>query len=157
MNDDNSTFGKKYKLYYAMIAHYGTINKYNAQLTGMTEKDREIFQKAIVQSLMNNKTDSKQGQEPVLYLEIVYKDNFDGYLGDLRRFIDTKCKKIEGIRSIEDITVDFVRLKDIILQMKDKGYIEKVIGWKHPFGLEECFINMPEYDYLDLWEPIEPK
>ncbi|MFZ7120021.1 MAG: type I CRISPR-associated protein Cas7 [Eubacteriaceae bacterium] len=156
MNDDSSTFGKKYKLYYAMMAHYGTINKYNAKLTVMTEKDREIFRKAIVQSLMNNKTDSKQGQEPVLYFEIIYKKDFDGYLGDLRRFIDSKHTSTKVIRNIEDISIDFKRLNDVIFQMKEKGYIEKVIGWKHPFVQKECLKNMPAYENIDLWEPIEP-
>ncbi|MEA4964045.1 type I CRISPR-associated protein Cas7 [Lutispora sp.] len=155
MNEDSSTFGKKYKLHYALIAHYGTINKYSARQTGMSKEDRDLFRKAIVQSIMANQTDSKQGQEPLLYLEIVYKPDFDGYLGDLRRFIDAKPHKEEAIRSINDITVDFDRLRETVKEMNGKGYIEKIVGWKHPFAKEEHLINMPEYEEMDLWAPIK--
>ncbi|HHY77648.1 MAG TPA: type I CRISPR-associated protein Cas7 [Clostridiales bacterium] len=154
MNDDSSTFGKKYKVHYALIAHYGTINKYSAKQTGMSEKDRDIFRKAIVQSIMTNQTDTKQGQEPLLYLEIVYKPDFDGYIGDLRRFINTKQHK-ETIRRLDDITVDFDKLKKTINEMIKMGYIEKVIGWKHPFVREESLINIPEYEEMDLYAPLK--
>lgn len=154
MNDDNSTFGKKYKLYYALISHYGTINKNNAKLTGMTEEDRELFRKALVQGIMANQTDSKQGQEPVFYLEAMYKPEFDGYLGDLRRFIDVSYDD-KAIRSIDDIKVDFSRLSSALEEMKKKGYIEKVIGWEHPFVKKEQLINLPQYEKVDLWEPIK--
>lgn len=153
MNDDNSTFGKKFKLYYALVAHYGTINKNAAKLTGMTIADRDLFRKALIQGLMSNKTDSKQGQEPLFYIEIIYKPEFDGYLGDLRRFLDVQYK--ETIRSLEDITVDFSKLKDAIADIMKKGYIERVIGWQHPFVIKENFINFPEYEEMDLWAPIK--
>lgn len=154
MNEDSSTFGKKYKLHYGLIAHYGTINKFSAKKTGLTNKDRELFRKALVQSIMANQTDSKQGQEPLLYLEIVYTPEFDGYLGDLRRFIDIEHKE-GAIRSIGDITVDFNMLNEIIISMKEKGYIEKVLGWKHPYGGDNSLINLPKYEEEDLWAPIK--
>lgn len=154
MNDDNSTFGKKYKLYYALIAHYGTINKHNAKLTGMTEEDRELFRKSLVQGIMANQTDSKQGQEPLFYFEVIYKPEFDGYLGDLRRFIDVTYKE-ECIRSIADTTLDFTRFNEAIGYMKGKGYVDKVVGWKHPFVKEENLINIPKYKEVDLWDPIK--
>ena len=31
----------------------------------MTEEDRNIFRRALVQGMMANQTDSKQGQEPL--------------------------------------------------------------------------------------------
>ncbi|AEE90319.1 conserved protein of unknown function [Tepidanaerobacter acetatoxydans Re1] len=154
MNEDNSTFGKKYKLYYALMAHYGTINKYNAKLTGMTEKDRELFRKALGQSLMANQTDSKQGQEPIFYLEILYAPEFDGYLGDLRRFLNVEYATY-AIRSLDDIKVDFSRLNDAINNVKNKGYIDKVIGWVNPFIPNESFMNLPEFENIDLLAPIK--
>ncbi|MBM7854571.1 CRISPR-associated protein Csh2 [Desulfohalotomaculum tongense] len=152
MNDDNSTFGKKHKLYYALVAHYGTMNKYSARLTGMTEEDRDLFRKSLVQGLMSNQTDSKQGQDPLFYLEVVYSPEFDGYLGDLRRFL--KVEYTEPIRKLEDITVDFNQLTSVLKNMKKKGYVEKVLGWRHPFCRAEHLINMPEYEALDLWAPV---
>lgn len=153
MNDDNSTFGKKYKVYYALVAHYGTINKNSAKITGMTEADRDLFRKALVQGMMSNKTNSKQGQEPLFYIEIIYKPEFDGYLGDLRRFLNTQYD--ETIRSLEDITVDFFHLKETIEDIKEKGYVEKVVGWKHPFANENNLINFPEFEEVDLWATIK--
>lgn len=154
MNDDNSTFGKKYKVYYALIAHYGTINKYSAKLTGMTEVDRELFRKSLVQGMMSNQTDSKQGQDPMFYMEIIYRPEFDGYLGDLRRFLKVDYKK-DAIRTVEDVTIDFTDLNNAINELKKKGYIDKVVGWKYPFSKEESFINIPEYEEIDLWAPVE--
>lgn len=159
MNDDNSTFGKKPKVYYSLVAHYGTINKYNAQKTGMTLKDREVFRKALVQGLMANQTDSKQGQEPAFYLELVYKPAFDGYLGDLRRFIKAEYVENKAIRSIDDIQVDFTKLTEAIKKIQEKGYLEKIVGWVHPYFQDEKLVNFPEnlpdYEGIDLWAPIE--
>lgn len=155
MNDDSSTFGKKQKVYYSLVSHYGTMNKYSAKLTGMTVEDRNIFRKSLVQGMMVNQTDSKQGQEPMFYLEIVYTPKFDGYLGDLRRFIETKWDNNKVIRSLEDITIDFCNLKETIEEVKSKGYIEKVIGWVHPYVPANKLVNFPEYEEVDLWAPIE--
>ncbi|HHY90190.1 MAG TPA: type I CRISPR-associated protein Cas7 [Clostridiales bacterium] len=155
MNDDNSTFGKKHKVYYALVAHYGTINKYSAKLTGMTQEDKELFRKALVQGLMNNQTDSKQGQEPLFYLEIIYKPEIDGYLGDLRRFLETTYDEVVPIRGLKNITVDFKQLSETIEKMKQKGYVDKVVGWLHPFADKNQLINMPDFEEVDLWEPIK--
>ncbi len=153
MNEDSSTFGKKYKLYYALVAHYGTINKNSARLTGMTEEDRELLRKSLVQGLAANKTDSKQGQEPLYYIEIIYKPEFDGYLGDLRRFLTVSHE--EPIRTIGDLKVDFKELTKAINDMKEKGYVEKVIGWMHPFAKKGSLFNFPEYEEVDLWAPVK--
>lgn len=155
MNDDASTFGKKHKLYYAFICHYGTINKFSAKYTGMTEEDREIFRKSLVQGMLANQTDSKQGQIPAFYLEIIYKPEFDGFLGDLRRFLETGYNEEKPIRSIKDIKIDFSKLSEVINQMKEKGYIDKVIGWFYPFIKLEQLVGIPEYEYIDLWEVIK--
>ncbi len=129
MNDDASTFGKVNQVYYALISHYGTINKFAAEKTGMTEDDLDIYRKALIQSIMNNQTASKKGQNPLLYLEILYKEDFDGYIGDLRRFIETEYNEEKPIRKREDINVDFSKLKEILKDMKD--HVEKVIIWKN--------------------------
>lgn len=155
MNDDSSTFGKKYKVYYSLVTHYGTMNKYSASLTGMTENDRELFRKSLVQGLMTNQTDSKQGQEPLFYLEIIYKEEFDGYLGDLRRFLDVKYDENKPIRKLGDLRVDFAKLNKAIEDLRKEGYVEKVVGWLHPFADTQNLINMPDFEQIDLWAPIK--
>ena len=151
MNDDNSTFGKMYKAEYAMIAHIGSVNKFAAKKTGLSDEDVELFSKALVQSMMNNLTHSKQGQQPLLYLEIEYNENFDGYLGDLRRYLQIKLNKEYAIRSMEDVTVDFSKLVDVITLYKEKGYINTVRIWKNPLS---NFKNLPEAEKLDLLKTI---
>lgn len=153
MNEDSSTFGKKYKLYYGHFAHYGTVNKYAAQLTGMTDADHEVFRKALVQSMHNNQTDSKQGQTPQYYLEIVYKPEFDGYLGDLRRFITVK-DKTENVRRWLDIKVDFSGLDAKIKIMRDKGFVEEVKAWIHPSVEIDQMVSFPEHQSIELLSPI---
>ncbi len=155
MNDDSSTFGKEYKLHYALIAHYGTINKFAALKTGMTEKDKQLFRKSLVQGMMNNLTDSKQGQVPLLYLEIEYNDDFDGYLGDLRRFVKLTDEK-DNIRSLGDVALDFSGLMDILGKMRDKEYVKTVKLWTHPGEskrLEQVFKGI---QLVDLLEPLNP-
>lgn len=154
MNDDASTFGKKHKLYYGLFAHYGTMNKHAAQLTGMTVHDRELFRKSLVQGMMSNQTDSKQGQTPILYLEIVYREDFDGYLGDLRRFLHVSYNDERPIRSFRDVTVDFGELSRVIQEMKQRGYVEQVVGWMHPFVQSQGLQNLPEFTATDLWMPL---
>lgn len=156
MNDDNSTFGKKHKAHYALVAHHGTVNKFSAKKTGMTENDLAIFRKALVQGMMNKQTDSKQGQIPLLYLEIKYSAGFDGYLGDLRRFIDVDYDEKKPIRSIEDLKrIDVSRLTDVIDELEAKSYIEKIMAWADPFINKDTISGMPEFESIDLWEEIK--
>lgn len=158
MNEGNSTFGKKHKLHYALIAHYGTVNKYAASLTGMTEEDLDIFRKALVQGMMSNQTDSKQGQTPLFYIEVLYKTEFDGYLGDLRRFCELAWREDKPIRSMQDVTVDFEPLKKAIEKMKGDGYVEKVIAWLHPFADLSSLRNLPVFnETVDLWATVPMK
>ena len=153
MNDDNSTFGKMYKIHYALVAHSGTVNKFAAAKARLSEDDKVIFSKALVQSMMNNLTHSKQGQQPLLYMEVIYNENFDGYLGDIRRFIKAEMKKENSIRSIDEITVDFKDLTKVINDMKAKGYIKDVIIWTSQ--LVKGFKNLPEAREVDLLFPIK--
>lgn len=153
MNDDSSTFGKKYKLYYGHFVHYGTINKYAAKHTGMTEEDHQIFRKALVQSMHNNQTDSKQGQIPQYYLEIIYKPEFDGYLGDLRRFVKVNYEQ-ENIRRWSDIELDFSELDAKIKIMQDRGFVEEVKAWIHPSVDTAQMISFPKHSPIELLAPI---
>lgn len=153
MNEDNSTFGKMYKAHYALVAHSGAVNKFAAQKTKLTAKDKDIFVKALVQSMMNNLTHSKQGQQPLLYLEVIYKEDFDGYIGDLRRFIKAELLKESAIRSLNDISVDFSPLCEMIDRLKAKGYIDDVVLWKN--SLAANFNNLPDGKEMNLLEPIE--
>ena len=154
MNEDNSTFGKKHKLYYGLFMHSGTINKYAAKLTGMTDRDQQLFRKALVQGMMQNQTDSKQGQIPLLYLEIQYTPEFDGFLGDIRKYVEVRIDENKPIRSLNDFQLSFEPLESVIKEMKDRGYIDKVIGWHHPLGNYRDVFHVSFDEFVDLWQPV---
>lgn len=154
MNEDNSTFGKKHKLYYGLFMHSGTINKYAAQLTGMTDRDQELFRKALVQGMMQNQTDSKQGQTPLFYLEIQYTPEFDGFIGDIRKYVDVTCDESKSVRSLNDLNISLNSLEAVIQEMKSRGYIAKVIGWHHPLGNSKDVFQFDFDEFVDLWHPV---
>jgi len=154
MNEDNSTFGKKHKLYYGLFMHSGTINKNAAKLTGMTDRDQELFRKALVQGMMQNQTDSKQGQTPLFYLEIQYTPEFDGFIGDIRKYVNVACDESKPIRSLGDLNVSLDSLDGVIRDMKNRGYVSKVVGWHHPLSNYRNVFQFPFDEHVDLWEPV---
>ncbi|UFJ39859.1 type I CRISPR-associated protein Cas7 [Brevibacillus humidisoli] len=155
MNEDNSTFGKKHKLHYGLFMHSGTINKLSARLTGMTEQDRELFRASLVQGMLMNQTDSKQGQTPLFYLEIQYTPSFDGFLGDLRRFLKVGCNEQQPIRSFSDLSLDDSELVEAVQYMKQAGYIDRVVGWFHPVLKVSNILRVDIDQMVDLWAPVE--
>lgn len=125
MNDDSSTFGKDYRVYYSLLAFNGTINKYAAKTTGLTEEDQKLFRKAIWESIPSQPTRSKMNQYPKLYLEIVYNNGFNnGYFGDLRNTIKMDYKEsvpAKKVRSFNDLVVDVSALENLINENKGEG------------------------------------
>ncbi len=118
MNDDASTFGKDYRLYYSLLAFNGTINKYAAQTTGLTEEDRNLFRDALWNSLTALPTRSKLDQYPKLYVEIVYNEGYNnGYFGDLRNYVSVKPKEgleYKQVRKFDDLIFDTSKLEALI-------------------------------------------
>ena len=118
MNDDNSTFGKDYRVKYSLLAFHGTINKYAAQTTGLTVDDQILFRKALWESITATPTRSKLNQYPKFYLEILYKEGHNnGYFGDLRNWVDVTVKNgadPRTVRSSSDLHISFERLKNTI-------------------------------------------
>jgi len=132
MNDDNSTFGKDYRVYYSLLAFNGTINKYTAKSTHLKQKDVQKFREAIWNSISAVPTRSKLNQYPKLYVELIYDDNyFNGYFGDLRHYIKVKSKNgitDKQVRKYNDLEVDFSQLKELIENNKgDNKPIKNVI------------------------------
>ncbi len=143
MNDDNSTFGKDYRVKYSLIAFHGTINQAAAAKTGLTETDVQDFRDAIWQSLSANPTRSKLNQYPKLYLEIVYNDgHYNGHFGDLRGLIKAKeadGKKSEEVRSLNDLTLDLSALIELTKTQQGAGKPIKEVIIKHSSELANLF------------------
>jgi CRISPR-associated protein Csh2 len=134
MNDDNSTFGKDYRVHYSLLAFNGTINRHAAKSTALTDTDVETFRKAIWQAIPSQPTRSKMNQYPKLYVEIIYKDGVsNGQFGDLRQYVNVKVNSDvsdeKNIRSAKDYSLDTTELKKLIEDDKklgDKSLIEEV-------------------------------
>ena len=117
------TFREEYILRYALFATYGIMDNYNAKKTNFSEDDAKKIIDALWFGTKNLISRSKMGQVPRFLLVITYKD--DTFIGDLNNSIDLKAnKEDELIRSLNDYTIDFTRLKSKLELYKD--YIEKV-------------------------------
>lgn len=122
MNDGSSTIGKDYRVHYSLLAFAGTVNKYTAVGTGLSENDLSEFRKAIWESIPAMPTRSKLNQYPKLYVEVIYNDGFNnGHFGDLRQYISAKPKgdlDEKQIRKFDDLTLDTSRLLQILKENK---------------------------------------
>ena len=140
MNDDSSTFGKDYRVHYSLLAFNGTINKFAAQSTGLTDDDISTFRDAMWQSVPAMPTRSKLNQYPKLYVEITYNDGFfNGNFGDLRNYVRAvPAAKIEEkqIRRFEDLQLDLSALQKLLTENTGEGkaiksaYIKSATGIK---------------------------
>jgi CRISPR-associated protein Csh2 len=139
MNDDNSTFGKDYRVHYSLLAFNGTINKFAAQSTGLTEGDVETFRDAIWNSVPSLPTRSKLNQYPKLYVEVVYNDGFyNGYLGDLRNYLKVVPNgdlEEKQIRKFDDLTLDLSALEKVLSDNKGEGKAIKEVVVKSTSGI----------------------
>lgn len=132
MNDDASTFGKDYRLYYSLLAFNGTINKHAAKTTGLTNADLEIFSNALWESISAMPTRSKLNQYPKLFLEIIYNEGYNnGHFGDLRNYMSVQ--PIEGIdykqvRGFKDLIVN---TNELITLIENNREIIKDVFIKH--------------------------
>jgi len=133
MNDDESTFGKDYRVYYSLLAFNGTINKFAAKTTGLTDEDVNLFRSSIWDSMPALPTRSKLNQYPKLYVEIVYNEKFsNGYFGDLRNYVAVKpINNLEDkqVRKLGDLDINFNQLIDLLKNNKgdDKPIKEYII------------------------------
>jgi CRISPR-associated protein Csh2 len=125
MNDDNSTFGKDYRVHYSLLGFNGTINAPAAKTTGLTSEDVEVFRKAIWESIPASPTRSKLNQYPKVYLEIVYNEGIsNGQFGDLRNFVEVNPVdnlSPKQVRRYNDLNVSFDKLKKLISENKGNG------------------------------------
>lgn len=140
MNDDSSTFGKDYRVHYSLLAFNGTINKFAAQSTGLTDADIDTFRDAMWQSVPAMPTRSKLNQYPKLYVEITYNDGFfNGNFGDLRNYVKAEpAGSIDEkqIRRFEDLKLDLSALQTLLKENTGEGkaiksaYIKSATGIK---------------------------
>jgi CRISPR-associated protein Csh2 len=120
--------GKDYRVKYSFIAFSGGINGLTAKGTKLTENDVELLDEAIVKSIPLNRTRSKIGQTPRLYLRIEMKDN-ETVLNDMREYISLNYNvQEEDVRDIDDFGLEIDELVAYLSVNKDK--IKILNYWK---------------------------
>jgi len=112
---------------YSVVQIHGWINPTVAKSTDLKEDDLKKMFKALWYGTGGEGSSfsrSKVGQDSLLLLIIDYKENFDKLYGVDRtiKLVPNESLKDEQIRSMEDYTLDFSKLKD--LAKNDK--IEKI-------------------------------
>ena len=125
MNEENSTFGKDYRVKYSLLAFHGAINKAASYTTGLRDDDVELFRSALWNSISANPTRSKLNQYPKLYVEIVYNDGYyNGHFGDLRNLISADPKEgVEDreVRRFADLQLNYESLAQLLDEQTGTG------------------------------------
>ena len=100
---------------YSLNQIHGWINPYSARNTGLTENDIKAMLKALWESVNNANTRTKSNQNSLLLLQLVYAEPTKKLYG-VDRFVELKPKekREEQIRSSDDYTLDFSRLKEAV-------------------------------------------
>jgi CRISPR-associated protein Csh2 len=128
---------------YALNQIHGWINPYSAVHTGLKEEDIQLMFQALWNSINNANTRTKQNQNSLLLLQIVYSEPNKKIYG-LDRLIKLNCKKAteEQIRSFEDYTLDFSEFKQAVSDdkvVKEVRYYTELEMIKEQFKSDNKF------------------
>jgi len=131
------TFGKDYRLYYALVAFHGIVSARRAQAivdrsdglpgAATSEADLTLMDEAMVRAIPLLATRSKIGQYPRLYARFVFNDA-DIFMGDIRD--ELQLDKSVGLRSIKDYSIELKGLAKRLTQLEKQ--IDHVLVWQDP-------------------------
>jgi len=126
------TFGKDYRVYYALIGFHGIISARRAramldraggkQSATTSYADIDLLDDAMVHSIPLAATRSKIGQYPRLYMRVVFTDG-ETFMGDPRE--DLVVDPDKDLRSVKELTLDLTALGERLLRFKER--IDKVL------------------------------
>lgn len=145
--------GKDFRVKYSVIAFNGSVNAHTAETSLLTESDLRGFDQAIIKAIPLNRTRSKTGQTPRLYLRVELKDN-QSALKDLREFLSLNYgeKNSFDIRQIEDYQLDLTKLTAYL--KKEKKILSALYVWKDDalrcIGWDEL-----QTEFSSIWKPID--
>ena len=135
---------------YSVVQIHGWINPTVAKSTDLKEDDLQKMFKALWYGTGGEGSSfsrSKVGQDSLLLLIIDYKENFDKLYGVDRtiKLVPNESLKDEQIRSMDDYTLDFSKLKD--LAKNDK--IEKIRFYTEIDGIKNE-LNSEKFEEISL-------
>ena len=116
------------------------MDNHSAKITNLSEDDVKVILSALWSGTKNLITRTKMGQMPRFMLVITYKN--DTFAGDLNNCVAINSSKEDiEIRSINDFTIDFSRLKAKLTRYAQE--IEK-IEYMSDFDFEQN--NRSQFD-----------
>lgn len=121
------TFGKDYRVYYALIGFHGVVSARRAramreraggnEAAATGEADIKLLDEAMVNAIPLAATRSKIGQYPRLYLRVVFTDG-ETFMGDPRE--DLVVNPDRDLRSIKELTLDLTALGGRLARFKER-------------------------------------
>jgi CRISPR-associated protein Csh2 len=131
------TFGKDYRLYYALVAFHGVVSARRAKSmlarsgnrpqSATSEEDLALMDEAMICAIPLLATRSKIGQYPRLYARFVFRDA-DTFMGDLRD--DLQLSETSGLREIGDYSIELGGISRHMEQVKDR--LDHILVWQDP-------------------------
>ncbi|MFB6273401.1 MAG: type I-B CRISPR-associated protein Cas7/Csh2 [Salinibacter sp.] len=125
------TFGKDWRVYYALIAFWGHVAQARGEKTRLQDADLQHLEEGLLRSLSSEATSrSKLGQTPRLYLKVDWQDSPPPF-GDPRDYLqmDSEVRQ-ERWRSMGDYILDVGRLAETLGRYESD--IASVRYWRHP-------------------------
>jgi len=129
------TFGKDYRLYYALIGFYGVVSARRAQAmvqraggeeaAATSEADLALLDEALLNAIPLLATRSKIGQYPRLYARFVFTDA-ETFIGDPRE--DLTLTTDRGLRSVKETALDLSGLAGRVHRVRER--IARVLVWQ---------------------------
>jgi len=118
------SFRNEYKVPFALMAVYGIANQYPSLETGASDEDLEDLRRAIWAGTDNLITRSKNEHKARLWMEIVYREGFNGKIGGLDEkiaLVTENGKRLsrdeeKALRSLKQVKVDISALAEAIAQ-----------------------------------------
>jgi len=136
---------------YSLIQIHGWVNPKIAEITDMTEEDLKLMYEGLWYGTSgegSSHSRSKVGQNSILLLDIIYKENNKKIYGvdRLIKLVPKDNKKEEQLRSMDDYTLDFSKLNEIANSEK----IEKIKYCTDIKSIEDEFSNNPKFERIEL-------
>lgn len=140
---EQRSFRNEYKVPFALMAVYGIANQYAAQITGADDQDLKDLAEGLWVGTDNLITRSKTEHKSRFYLEIEYKEGFNGKIGSLDEklvLLSREGKALnrdeqKALRGLDEVLID---VRPLVSALK-----------KHQENIKNvCVIRDPELNFL---------
>ncbi|MDR1896370.1 MAG: type I CRISPR-associated protein Cas7 [Prevotellaceae bacterium] len=136
---------------YSLLQIHGWVNPKIAEKTGMTEQDLNLMFEGLWYGTSGDGSShsrSKVGQNSVLLLEIVYKENNQKIYGvdRLIQLIPKADKKGETLRSMDDYDLDFLKL----FEVAETDKVEKIRFYTEIEDIKSKFTERSKFEEIKL-------